>query len=88
MQECYAVGDFSRALSIAEEILARTPDDVVVRKCAQNCREVLTQMFAARIGPTVCELDGPTPMEKSSKAETYAVTTPTLRRLRRTRRAC
>ncbi len=31
---------------------------------------------AARIGPTVCELDGPTPMEKKSKAETYAVTCP------------
>ena len=51
MQECYAVGDFSRALSIAEELLARSPDDVVARKCAQNCREVLTQMFSARIGP-------------------------------------
>src|SRR5690606_33189379 len=31
---------------------------------------------AARIGPTVWELDGPTPMEKKSKAETYAVTPP------------
>jgi hypothetical protein len=51
MQECYAVGDFSRALSIAEDILARTPDDMVARRCAQNCRDVLTQMFAARIGP-------------------------------------
>jgi hypothetical protein len=51
MQECYAVGDFSRALSIAEEILARSPDDVGARRCAQNCRDVLTQMFAARIGP-------------------------------------
>jgi hypothetical protein len=51
MQECYAVGDFSRALSIAEEILARTPDDAAARRCAQNCRDVLTQMFAARIGP-------------------------------------
>jgi hypothetical protein len=51
MQECYAVGDFSRALSIAEEILARTPDDTAARRCAQNCRDVLTQMFAARIGP-------------------------------------
>ncbi|HTV19735.1 MAG TPA: hypothetical protein VMG12_13715 [Polyangiaceae bacterium] len=51
MQECYAVGDFSRALSIAEEILARSPDDVQARRCAQNCRDVLTQMFAARIGP-------------------------------------
>lgn len=51
MQACYAVGDFSRALSIAEEILSRTPDDVAARRCAQNCRDVLTQMFAARIGP-------------------------------------
>jgi hypothetical protein len=51
MQECYAVGDFSRALSIAEEILARSPDDALARRCAQNCRDVLTQMFAARIGP-------------------------------------
>jgi hypothetical protein len=51
MQECYAVGDFSRALSIAEEILARSPDDITARRCAQNCRDVLTQMFAARIGP-------------------------------------
>jgi hypothetical protein len=51
MQECYAVGDFSRALSIAEDILARTPDDAAARRCAQNCRDVLTQMFAARIGP-------------------------------------
>jgi hypothetical protein len=51
MQECYAVGDFSRALSIAEDILSRTPDDMPARRCAQNCRDVLTQMFAARIGP-------------------------------------
>jgi hypothetical protein len=51
MQECYAVGDFSRALSIAEEILSRAPDDAGARRCAQNCRDVLTQMFAARIGP-------------------------------------
>ncbi len=51
MQECYAVGDFSRALSIAEELLARSPDDLAARRCAQNCRDVLTQMFAARIGP-------------------------------------
>lgn len=51
MQECYAVGDFSRALEIAEELLARSPDDFSARRCAQNCRDVLTQMYAARIGP-------------------------------------
>ena len=30
--------------------------------------------WAARMGPTVWELDGPIPMEKRSRAETYAVT--------------
>src|SRR5215207_6626548 len=29
---------------------------------------------AARIGPTVCELEGPIPIEKRSRAETNAVT--------------
>jgi len=51
MQECYAVGDFSRALEIAEQLLARSPDDTATRRYAQNCRDVLTQMYAARIGP-------------------------------------
>jgi len=27
------------------------PDDLAARRYAQNCRDVLTQMFAARIGP-------------------------------------
>ena len=51
MQECYALGDFSRALKIAEQLLARSPDDTAARRCAQNCRDALTQMYAARIGP-------------------------------------
>ena len=51
LEECYAVGDYSRALQIAEQMLARSPDDLGARRYAQNCREVLTQMFAARIGP-------------------------------------
>jgi hypothetical protein len=51
IEECYAVGDYSRALQIAEQLLARSPDDLSARRYAQNCREVLTQMFAARIGP-------------------------------------
>jgi hypothetical protein len=51
IEECYAVGDYSRALQIAEQVLARSPDDLAARRYAQNCREVLTQMFAARIGP-------------------------------------
>ncbi len=51
MHECYALGDFTQALHIAEELLARSPDDISARRCAQNCRDVLTQMYAARIGP-------------------------------------
>jgi len=51
LEECYAVGDYSRALQIAEQMLARSPDDLAARRYAQNCRDVLTQMFAARIGP-------------------------------------
>jgi hypothetical protein len=49
--ECYELGDFSRALQIAEQLLARSPDDLAVRRQAQSCRDALTQMFAARIGP-------------------------------------
>lgn len=51
LQECYALGDYTRALRIAEDILVRSPDDISARRYAQNCRDVLTQMFAARIGP-------------------------------------
>lgn len=51
MQERYALGDFTRALELAEAILQKHPDDTTTRRYAQNCRDVLTQMFAARIGP-------------------------------------
>lgn len=51
LEERYAVGDYTTALQIAEDLLARSPDDLAARRYAQNCRDVLTQMFAARIGP-------------------------------------
>jgi hypothetical protein len=51
MQARYAVGDFSGALEVAEAILQKRPDDAATRRYAQNCRDVLTQMFAAKIGP-------------------------------------
>jgi hypothetical protein len=51
LEQCYALGDYNRALTIAEEMLARSPDDLSARRYAQNCRDALTQMFAARIGP-------------------------------------
>jgi len=51
MQDRYAVGDFTGALVVAESILDTNPDDEDAKRYAQSCREVLTQMYAARIGP-------------------------------------
>jgi hypothetical protein len=51
MQDRYAVGDFTGALVVAESILDMQPDDEDAKRYAQSCREVLTQMYAARIGP-------------------------------------
>jgi hypothetical protein len=51
MQDRYAVGDFTGALVVAESILDLNPDDEDAKRYAQSCREVLTQMYAARIGP-------------------------------------
>jgi hypothetical protein len=51
MQARYAVGDFTGALELAEVILQKRPEDAAARRYAQNCRDVLTQMFAAKIGP-------------------------------------
>jgi hypothetical protein len=51
MQDRYAVGDFTGALVVAESILDLNPEDEDAKRYAQSCREVLTQMYAARIGP-------------------------------------
>jgi len=51
MQDRYAVGDFTGALVVAESILDADPENEDARRYAQSCREVLTQMYAARIGP-------------------------------------
>ena len=52
----------------SEHRMRRTaPRRPVARRSSANMR-------AARIGPTVWELEGPIPMENRSRAETYAVT--------------
>jgi hypothetical protein len=51
MQDRYAVGDFTGALVVAESILDTDPDNEDAKRYAQSCREVLTQMYAARLGP-------------------------------------
>jgi len=50
MKDRYAMGDFSGALVIAEGILEANPDDLEAPRYAQSCRDVLTQMYSARIG--------------------------------------
>ena len=50
MKDRYAMGDFTGALVIAEGILESDPRDADAVLCAQRCRDVLTQMYAARLG--------------------------------------
>lgn len=50
MKERFALGDFTGALEIAESLLAEAPDDAEVRACAEESREVLIQMYTAKLG--------------------------------------
>ena len=51
MKDRYAMGDFTGALVIAEGILESDPSDAEAKLCAEKCRDVLTQMYSARLGP-------------------------------------
>ena len=50
LRDRYAVGDFTGALVIAESILEQDPSDIEAARYAQSCRDVLTQMYSARLG--------------------------------------
>lgn len=50
MKDRYAMGDFSGALVAAEALLESDPEHVEARRFAHNCRDVLTQMYSARLG--------------------------------------
>jgi hypothetical protein len=50
MKDRYAMGDFTGALVIAEGILDSNPEDLEAPRYAQSCRDVLTQMYSARLG--------------------------------------
>lgn len=50
LRERYALGDFSGALTIAEGILEDDTDNADVQRYAESCRDVLMQMYAARLG--------------------------------------
>ncbi|MDF3069355.1 MAG: hypothetical protein K0R38_4956 [Polyangiaceae bacterium] len=44
------MGDFTGALVVAEGMLERSADDIDAQRYAQSCRDVLTQMYSARLG--------------------------------------
>jgi hypothetical protein len=46
----YAVGDFSGALVLAEALLEAAPEHTEALRYAGKCRDVLMQMYAARLG--------------------------------------
>ena len=50
MKDRYAMGDFTGALVIAESLLESDPDNPEAQRYVESCREVLTQMYAARLG--------------------------------------
>ena len=52
MRERASLGDYTGALEMAELILAADPSSLEAAECAENCRSVLENMYAARLGPT------------------------------------
>jgi hypothetical protein len=51
MRERFSLGDYSGALEMSELILADMADNVEAIECGNNCRTVLENMYAARLGP-------------------------------------
>ena len=51
LRERYALGDFSGALAIAEGLLEDQPGNADAQRYAESCRDVLRQMYSARLGP-------------------------------------
>jgi hypothetical protein len=50
MKDRYAMGDFTGALVVAEGMLEVNADDIDAQRYAQSCRDVLMQMYSARLG--------------------------------------
>lgn len=49
MRDRFAMGDFSGALAIAEEILNKSPDQKEATSLAEKCRDVLFDMYGSRL---------------------------------------
>jgi hypothetical protein len=52
MRDRYAVGDFTGALAMAEKHLAEEPSNAEANRYMVSCRDILTQMYTARLGST------------------------------------
>jgi hypothetical protein len=52
MRDRYAVGDFTGALAIAEKVLDESPSNGEANRYMVSCRDILTQMYTARLGST------------------------------------
>ena len=50
MKEKYAVGDYSGALDLAEQLLESNPENNEASLCRLKCRKTLMQMYESRIG--------------------------------------
>jgi len=47
----FLAGDYTGALEMSELILTEEADNLEAAECGENCRSVLEQMYAARLGP-------------------------------------
>jgi hypothetical protein len=50
MRERFSLGDYTGALEMSELILAEEPGNLEAAECGENCRTVLENMYAARLG--------------------------------------
>jgi hypothetical protein len=51
MRECFALGDYADALTMADLILAAKPDNLLAREFRTNCRAALEDVYTFRLGP-------------------------------------
>lgn len=50
LRDRYAVGDFTGAHEIAEEVLKKDPSNAEALRFRESCKDILAQMYTARIG--------------------------------------
>jgi hypothetical protein len=51
MEDRFSMGDFSGAMEIAEELLARDPSHADAIECLERCRTALHDAYTTKLGP-------------------------------------